>query len=70
VEATPFYLLGPTVASRVREITPDSKIIAIFRNPVERFFSACVPALLSPPSPLLLACLYAVRVCVAPTMHL
>ena len=38
-EASPSYLYSPHVAERISGIIPDSKIIAILRNPVERAFS-------------------------------
>jgi len=38
-EACPGYMIYPWTASRVKQILPDVKIIAILRNPVERAFS-------------------------------
>lgn len=41
-EASPSYLASPECAKRIKKNLPDSKIIAILRNPVERAFSQYV----------------------------
>lgn len=38
-EATPDYLLDPRAAARAREMLPEARIIALFRNPTDRAFS-------------------------------
>lgn len=38
-EATPYYLFYPHTARRAAEVIPDSKIIALLRNPVDRAYS-------------------------------
>lgn len=38
-EATPAYLHKPEVASRIRSMLPDAKLIVSLRNPVERVYS-------------------------------
>ena len=38
-EATPNYLRFPLVAKRIKEICPDTKLIVLLRNPVERAIS-------------------------------
>jgi hypothetical protein len=38
-EATPNYLCVPFVALRIRESLPDTKLIAVLRNPVDRSYS-------------------------------
>jgi len=38
-EATPFYMFHPLVPARVAEVTPDTKIIMLLRDPVERSIS-------------------------------
>jgi len=39
LEASPCYLFQPWVPTRVRDLIPDAKFIAILRNPVDRAFS-------------------------------
>lgn len=41
-EASPFYLFHPDAAKRIRETIPNAKIIAVFRNPIDRAFSSYV----------------------------
>jgi hypothetical protein len=38
-EATPMYLADPNAGSRIAEILPDAKLIAVLRHPVERAYS-------------------------------
>ncbi|MEM1260746.1 MAG: sulfotransferase domain-containing protein, partial [Bacteroidota bacterium] len=38
-EATPAYLLFPSIPKKVYELYPDVKLIVILRNPVDRAFS-------------------------------
>jgi hypothetical protein len=38
-EASPYYLFHPLVPARVKQICPKVKLIAIFRNPVDRAYS-------------------------------
>jgi ribosomal protein S15P/S13E len=38
-EATPYYLFHPHAATRIKSLYPDSKIIIMLRNPVDRAFS-------------------------------
>jgi len=38
-EASPYYLFHPVAAERAREVTPDSSIIALLRDPVMRTYS-------------------------------
>ncbi len=38
-DATPYYLFHPHVPSRVRQMLPDARMIALLRNPVERAYS-------------------------------
>ena len=38
-EATPYYLLHPAVPARVSQTCPESKVIVLLRNPVERAIS-------------------------------
>lgn len=38
-EATPDYLLFPSVAERVQRVIPDVRLIAILRNPIDRAYS-------------------------------
>ncbi len=38
-EASPSYLFHPLAPARVRSMTPDAKLIAVLRNPVDRAFS-------------------------------
>lgn len=38
-EASTFYLFSPKAPLRIREYLPDAKLIAIFRNPVDRAYS-------------------------------
>ncbi len=40
IDATPSYMMLPSVASCVRDITPESKLLSILRDPVDRFESA------------------------------
>jgi hypothetical protein len=41
-DATPLYLWWPQALERIRDYNPDMKMIAIFRDPVERLFSQWV----------------------------
>jgi len=41
-DATPLYLWWPQALERIRAYNPDMKIIAIFRDPIERLFSQWV----------------------------
>lgn len=38
-EVTPFYIPDPLVPARIREVSPDAKIIMMLRDPVERAYS-------------------------------
>lgn len=38
-EATPYYLLHPLVPARAASVTPDARIIAVLRHPVDRLYS-------------------------------
>lgn len=38
-EASPYYLFHPLAASRVAEVLPDGRFIALLRDPVERAYS-------------------------------
>jgi len=38
-EASPLYLYSPSAAERIRHYIPETKLIAILRNPVERAYS-------------------------------
>lgn len=38
-EASPYYIFHPAVPKRIVETTPDVKLIAILRNPVDRAYS-------------------------------
>jgi hypothetical protein len=39
VDATPFYSIFPDIPQRIKDTKPDSRLIFIFRNPVERAYS-------------------------------
>lgn len=39
LEATPYYLFHPAVPSRVRDLLPDAKFIALLRDPIDRAYS-------------------------------
>jgi hypothetical protein len=39
-EASPVYLYAPGAPERIRQRLPDVKLVAVFRNPVERAFSS------------------------------
>jgi hypothetical protein len=39
-EASPYYLSHPKAAERLKSVLPDSKIIVLLRNPIERSFSS------------------------------
>ncbi len=41
-DATPLYLWWPQALERIRDYNPDMKMIAIFRDPIERLFSQWV----------------------------
>ncbi|MCX5658651.1 MAG: sulfotransferase [Planctomycetota bacterium] len=41
-EASPLYLFHPDAAARIRETVPNAKIIAVYRNPIDRAFSSYV----------------------------
>lgn len=38
-EASPYYLFHPAAAQRASEVTPDAKLIALLRNPIDRTYS-------------------------------
>jgi Sulfotransferase domain len=38
-EATPDYLFAPHVPSRVHDLLPDARLVAVLRNPVDRAYS-------------------------------
>lgn len=38
-EVSPEYLVSPLAATRIREVLPEARLIAILRNPVERAYS-------------------------------
>jgi len=38
-DVTPFYIYNPNAAQRIREVLPQTKIIAVLRNPVDRAYS-------------------------------
>jgi hypothetical protein len=39
-EASPLYLYNPRAAQRIKDAVPDTKLLAILRNPVDRAYSA------------------------------
>lgn len=39
LESSPYYLFHPAVPSRVRELLPDAKFIALLRDPIDRAYS-------------------------------
>lgn len=41
-DATPLYLLWPHALERMRDYNPDMRLIAVFRDPIERAFSQWV----------------------------
>ena len=38
-DVTPFYIYNPTVVDRIFKFSPDTKIIGILRNPIDRAYS-------------------------------
>lgn len=41
-EASPTYFFDPKAPARVKAVTPNAKLIVIFRDPVDRYFSGSI----------------------------